>query len=395
MLSNANIDVIKTLQEFKSNGVKVAFLVPTITGLNKSIMDATISLKNFLESSGLHNYTAQQKGELHKVVINTKLIINQNIIETKTSLYRPETKNGDPRIWIYSLKKYVEKNDLLAVTSLNANLIVINCSKTNLSEIFLDQTSILFKLKTPIISSVANELLDRLKEISKKGFIRTLKKGDTGVGYTLESLLGIKANSLQIPDYKGIELKSLRKRSTKGTLFSKVPDWSLSNIKSAKELVQKRGKKNLEFGNLITLNHTINSIRANSYNLKLDLDGDYVHQVFIENNTKYKDVCWSLSALNNQLKKKHKETFWVDVETKGSGANEEFYYNSVLHTSEHDTDMLLFLIDTGSITVDYILWEKRSDWRSYINKKGYDFLWKVKNKDRDTLFETVKKYELS
>jgi len=395
MLANANIDVIKTLKEFKLNGVKVAFLVPTITGLNKSIMDATISLKNFLESSGLHSFTNQQKGESHKVIIDTKFIINQNIIETKTSLYRPETKNGDPRIWIYGLKKYAEKDDLLAVTSLNENLIIINCSKTKISEFFLDQTSILFKLKTPIISNVADELMDRLKEISKKGFITTLKKGDTGVGYTLESLLGIRANNSMTPDYKGIELKSLRKRSTKGTLFSKVPNWSLSNIKSARDLVLKRGKENLEHGNLITLNHTINAIRINSYNLKLDLDDDYVHQVYIDNNIKYKDVCWSLSSLNSQLKEKHKETFWVNVETKGSGANEEFYFNKVLHTGNHDTDMLPLLIDTGSITVDYILWEKRTDWRSYINKSGFDFLWKIKKKDRDALFKTVKKHELS
>lgn len=395
MLANANIDVIKTLKEFKLNGVKVAFLVPTITGLNKSIMDATISLKNFLESSGLHSFTNQQKGESHKVIIDTKFIINQNIIETKTSLYRPETKNGDPRIWIYGLKKYAEKDDLLAVTSLNENLIIINCSKTKISEFFLDQTSILFKLKTPIISNVADELMDRLKEISKKGFITTLKKGDTGVGYTLESLLGIRANNSMTPDYKGIELKSLRKRSTKGTLFSKVPNWSLSNIKSARDLVLKRGKENLEHGNLITLNHTINAIRINSYNLKLDLDDDYVHQVYIDNNIKYKDVCWSLSSLNSQLKEKHKETFWINVETKGSGANEEFYFNKVLHTGNHDTDMLPLLIDTGSITVDYILWEKRTDWRSYINKSGFDFLWKIKKKDRDALFKTVKKHELS
>ena len=395
MLANANIDVIKTLKEFKLNGVKVAFLVPTITGLNKSIMDATISLKNFLESSGLHSFTNQQKGESHKVIIDTKFIINQNIIETKTSLYRPEPKNGDPRIWIYGLKKYAEKDDLLAVTSLNENLIIINCSKTKISEFFLDQTSILFKLKTPIISNVADELMDRLKEISKKGFITTLKKGDTGVGYTLESLLGIRANNSMTPDYKGIELKSLRKRSTKGTLFSKVPNWSLSNIKSARDLVLKRGKENLEHGNLLTLNHTINAIRINSYNLKLDLDDDYVHQVYIDNNIKYKDVCWSLSSLNSQLKEKHKETFWVNVETKGSGANEEFYFNKVLHTGNHDTDMLPLLIDTGSITVDYILWEKRTDWRSYINKSGFDFLWKIKKKDRDALFKTVKKHELS
>ena len=60
------------------------------------------------------------------------------------------------------------------------------------------------------------------------------------VGYTLETLLGIQANSSKHPDYKGIELKSSRKRNLKGTLLSMVPNWSISNLESAHELVQKR-----------------------------------------------------------------------------------------------------------------------------------------------------------
>ena len=49
-----------------------------------------------------------------------------------------------------------------------------------------------------------------LSDVSRKGFIKTMRPGDTGVGFTLETLLGIEANSNKAPDYKGIELKSSR-----------------------------------------------------------------------------------------------------------------------------------------------------------------------------------------
>mgnify|MGYP000636587006 CR=1 FL=1 len=55
-------------------------------------------------------------------------------------------------------------------------------------------------------------LLAKIKEVNKKGWIKTLRKGDTGVGYTLETELGIRANSNQKPDFHGIEIKAFRNK---------------------------------------------------------------------------------------------------------------------------------------------------------------------------------------
>ena len=75
-------------------------------------------------------------------------------------------------------------------------------------------------------------LLDKIKLINNEGWIESLRTGDTGVGYTLETKLGIKANSQKKPDFKGIEIKSFRKRTTGAlvTLFNQVPNWKESNI---------------------------------------------------------------------------------------------------------------------------------------------------------------------
>ena len=45
-----------------------------------------------------------------------------------------------------------------------------------------------------------DEVVKKLREIKEMGYIKTHRAGDTGIGKTLEDLLGIKENN--IPDAK-------------------------------------------------------------------------------------------------------------------------------------------------------------------------------------------------
>ncbi|MGC8673421.1 MAG: MvaI/BcnI family restriction endonuclease [Thermoplasmata archaeon] len=68
-----------------------------------------------------------------------------------------------------------------------------------------------------------NELVERLKDISNEWY-PSHRKGDTGIGKTLEDLLGIKENNLPGPNGELVELKSIRKNSTSMiTLFTRSP----------------------------------------------------------------------------------------------------------------------------------------------------------------------------
>ena len=42
------------------------------------------------------------------------------------------------------------------------------------------------------------------------GFVKTMRRGPTGVGYTLEALLGIGENNISSPDIEDIEVKAHR-----------------------------------------------------------------------------------------------------------------------------------------------------------------------------------------
>lgn len=352
--------------------------MPTPTGLDKSIFDATDNLREFLADRGFHDYRVQGQGQEHKVQREAFLVRDNSLEPTTVSLYRPTTKNGDPRIWPgHAVRSYARPFNLLAFTILDHSLYILNMSDQSVRD-SLDNPSSPFRRlldKTKKLSGHASELLALLKGVSSKGFIRTLRAGDTGIGFTLETLLGISANSRQAPDYKGIEIKSKRSRggraSNRSTLFSKVPNWQLSPIGSAISLLKARGY--IDSNERLSLYHTLSARGPNSLNLALDIDAerDWLRQIYIdptEGQVKH-DVTWELPILKNDLVAKHRETFWVRALCQGSGPNEEFHYIEVQHTKGPIAANFPALIEAGVITVDYALHQRGNGARDH----GYLF----------------------
>ena len=52
------------------------------------------------------------------------------------------------------------------------------------------------------------QLRENLSEIKQRGYVVSLRRGNTGIGYTLETLLELDENNLRTPDLGEIELKS-------------------------------------------------------------------------------------------------------------------------------------------------------------------------------------------
>ena len=84
-----------------------------------------------------------------------------------------------------------------------------------------------------------SELKDKLSEINQMGYVVSKRKGNTGIGYTLETLLGLKENNLKTPDFENIELKSQRKGvSNRVTMFTfNRGVWKIKQ----RELIEKYG----------------------------------------------------------------------------------------------------------------------------------------------------------
>lgn len=68
------------------------------------------------------------------------------------------------------------------------------------------------------------DFIREYRKIKEMGWIRTHRAGPTGVGKTLEDLLGIEENNHDAPDFGEYELKSCRVNSQSMlTMFTKTP----------------------------------------------------------------------------------------------------------------------------------------------------------------------------
>ena len=98
--------------------IDVAFINITATQLSKSIIDATVPVRDLLKNNGIHDYSSQEQGNHAKVTLEIFYLedyFEHEIPASKVTLYKPNSKRGDPRIWFTNLKKHVEAGDVLAV----------------------------------------------------------------------------------------------------------------------------------------------------------------------------------------------------------------------------------------------------------------------------------------
>jgi hypothetical protein len=388
-LTTLEINRIKLLTE---NSVELTLIEPTETGLVKSIMDATGSVRSFLKSKNIHDFEMQKQGQESKVLVNSVLLGTDGIVNSVASLYRPNTKKGDPRIWFKGLGSYAKANDILGIIEFEKVLYVLNITQLDL-EILLSSQSInpvkeLINEIRQISNVVADELLLLLNKVAAQGLIPAMLNADTAIGRTLETLLGIDINSSKKPDYKGIELKSYRdKRGNRKNLFAQVPDWNLSKFKSSSEILNNFGYNR---GEDFKLYCTVSSLVRNSQGLMLKMDSK-VNQL-LENSDKSNVgdfIVWGLETLHKRLLEKHNETFWIAADSKTIDGKEYFQYKKVEHTKKPIVSQFDILLEQGIITLDHLI--KRKSTGSVVEKGP---IFKIKPNALDLLFPPSQSYSL-
>lgn len=93
---------------------------------------------------------------------------------------------------------------------------------------------------------------------------------------------------------------------------------------------------------------------------------------------KVKDVAaWRLTKLHERLLTKHRETFWIDAETRRDGDREFFRVSEILHTKNPIPAQFDILLDQGLITVDFLLCRRSG---------GDTYSFKIKSNARNMLF---------
>ena len=160
-----------------------------------------------------------------------------------------------------------------------------------------------------------------LKEISEKGWIKSNRLHDTGIGKTLEDILGLAENNIALPDFGVMELKSQRINTVSMlTLFTKSPDGITNN-----ELRQRFGYPDYEFPKIKILHQTIENGKKNRMGFCCKIN-EKQNKLFIMKDNK-KVGYYSLEFLRKKAAEKiGNGVFLVLAETKRKKDGEYSHY---------------------------------------------------------------------
>jgi len=197
------------------------------------------------------------------------------------------------------------------------------------------------------------DFIDEFTRIKNTGWIRTHRSGPTGIGKTLEDLLGIEENNFDEPDFGEYELKSCRINSQSMlTMFTKAPQPARANT----YLRLKYGYSSSAYDNDEKVLHTTLTaarfvpIYNTGRELTIACEPD---RISIASKEGIENIYWDREVLRRAFEKKYRNKFvYVKAESRGFGANEEFRFIEAYEVSGFDYDAIISLLEQGKIFVD-------------------------------------------
>ena len=202
-----------------------------------------------------------------------------------------------------------------------------------------------------------DEFKERFEKIKNSGFIPSLRKGPTGIGYTLETELGIEENNIAEPDIENIELKAHR---TKGknliTLFTfnnKV--WQIPPL----DAVKKYGSK--DQNGRLGLYYTM-SLKPNSAGL-------FLHVTNLEISVRHISgeiiAVWKMEELANRFIQKIPALLFISAFTEERDGKEYFHFYRAQLMKNTTPELLADQFKAENILVDLRLHDKGTRARNH------------------------------
>lgn len=190
----------------------------------------------------------------------------------------------------------------------------------------------------------------RFAKVRERGFIRSSRRGPTGIGHTLENALGLMENNISLPDLGEIELKAHRDDVTSLiTLFTfNRKAWVMSPLDAVRKYgtLDDNGRKGLYF--------TMNT-RPNSAGLFLMITDN---NVWVQHTSGQIVVKWDMNALAAQFRKKVPALILVSAHAEDRGGVEYFHYYRAKLLTGTSPDLIANQIRYGNMVIDLRLHDK-------------------------------------
>lgn len=225
-----------------------------------------------------------------------------------------------------------------------------------------------------------DEIRRRLSAIKKTGYIKSLRKGPTGIGYTLEILLGVKENNISVPDLGEIELKAQRENHAgMTTLFTfNNKAWQINPL----DAIRKYGS--LDKDGRLGMYYTM-GMKPNSAGLFLSVDDAFISVRHINGEV---IAIWSLAEIEKRFESKVKNVLLVKAKVEERDGVEYFLFDRARLLS-HGTSQAILKnqFENGQLLVDLRLHDKGTAARNH----GTGF--RAYENSLENLYETVEEVE--
>lgn len=232
-----------------------------------------------------------------------------------------------------------------------------------------------------VADAVLNDLLARFDQVNAKGWIDSLREGDTGIGYTFETEIGIKENNDQKADFHGIEIKCKGLKESGGTLSSKInlfqagPTWVTRH--SAKERIRQIGK--LEDDGLYSC---FSQLTVTPNNLRLLLDVLPTEQrIDLKKDTEQLGY-WAFERLLRRLIQKHSRTAFIKARIQRTKTKTRYSYEEFIYCDQPSMERFIELVAARNIVFEFTMSEKSG---GEVRNHGYP--WRlIRSEFMDSLF---------
>lgn len=201
------------------------------------------------------------------------------------------------------------------------------------------------------------EFKEKFEDLKNRGFVRSLRKGPTGIGFTFETLMGIEENNFALPDIENIEIKAHRDNSnnmiTLFTFNNKV--WKMPPL----EAIRRYGSfdRNGRLGLYYTM-----SLEPNSAGLFLHVDKTEISVRHISGEI---IAVWQLSTLAKRFSQKIPALLFVSAHVEKRADIEYFHFYRAQLMRDTSEELLSELFKTGNLLVDLRLHDQKTRARNH------------------------------
>ncbi len=241
-----------------------------------------------------------------------------------------------------------------------------------------------------VVNMIRNleDFILEFEKIKKLGWVQTHRNGSTGIGKTLEDLLGIEENNRQEPDFGEYELKSCRiEANSMTTILTKAPKPPKINaylrekfgyVSDEYEIKNKVLHATLWAGRFTEIADTGAALRVACES----------NTIYIESREGRENAYWSEEDVRTSFKSKYKtnKLVLVKAHSQGKGPEETFQFVEAYLLQGINSERVIDLVQRGIICVDIRIGMYK-DGRMHDHGTGF----RIFDRHYDELFDVVER----